>query len=68
MLAIKPEHQLACHAQFYFIHDIILVGFLLLPIKAARPSKEELSKEKAKAADNSSKRNAEGAQLKVKQE
>ena len=38
----------ACHAQYYFVHDIILVGFLLLPIKAARPSKEGLSKEKAK--------------------
>ena len=50
----------ACHAQYYFVHDIILVGFLLLPIKAARPSKEGLSEEKAKAEDRTAGDSVEG--------
>ena len=60
ILAAKLEHQLACHSQFYFVHDIILVVFLLLPVKAARPKKEELSKEKEKTESRTAGGSVEG--------
>ena len=47
----------ACHTQFYCVHDIILVVFLLLPIRAARSKKEE--KEKSEGGSNI-RRGAEG--------
>ena len=49
-----------CHFRFYFVHDIILVVMLLLPIKAARPKKEETSKEKAKDESRTVGGNVEG--------
>ena len=51
---------ITCHSQFYFVHDIILVVFLLLPVKAARPKKEELSKEKEKTESRTAEGNVEG--------
>ena len=51
---------ISCHSQFYFVHDIILVVFLLLPVKAARPKKEELSKGKEKTESRAAGGSAEG--------
>ena len=68
ILAAKLEHQLACHSQFYFVHDIILVVFLLLPVKAARPKKEELSKGKEKTESRTAGGSAEGDRHTLKKE